>query len=59
MRTLENSGEAHVVIEYNGVDYINLVLDKNGGTKIFKDEYDANKWAKKNIAFNYKIVRIY
>ena len=59
MRTLENSGEAHVVIEYNGVDYINLVLDDDGDTRIFKDEYDANKWAKKNIAFSYKIVRIY
>jgi len=50
-----------VIIEYNDITYVNLIIEPDGcGTvKVFDTEPKAERWAKKNIAFNYKIVRLY
>lgn len=47
-----------VIIEFNGLDYITITLDKDGNVKQFGTEVKARKWAEKNIAFNYRIVEL-
>ena len=55
-----NNSEAFVILEWNGLDWINLVVDEEDGTtKIFSDETKAKNWGNKNCSFNYKIIKIY
>jgi len=51
--------ETYVILEWNGTDWINLVVEEDGATKIFNDETKAQEWANKNCSFNYKIIKIY
>lgn len=45
-----------IIIEHNGPDYITLVLNKRGEVRKFCTYNHAVKWAKKNIAFKYRVV---
>jgi len=53
------SNELYIIVEYNGSDYIALVLNPRGEVETFKNERIAKTWAEGNLAFNYKIVRLY
>jgi hypothetical protein len=53
-----------VIIEWNGVSasgVMGLVMtdDCSGNVRSWNSEASADKWAKKNCAFNYKIVKLY
>lgn len=48
-----------IILEWNGVlpeGFIGAVVSNNGIVKMFMSEVSAEKWAKKNCAFNYKVV---
>ena len=47
-----------VIVEYNGPDYITLVLNKSGEVRKFSTYAQVVKWADKNISFNYRIVEL-
>jgi hypothetical protein len=48
-----------IIIEYNGIDYINVAADRKGSTRLFKERTQAERWASKHLAFSFKVVRIY
>lgn len=50
-----------VIIEYNGASsdgIMGLVLDRDGNTRTWESVKEAERWAKKNCAFNYKVVEL-
>ena len=49
----------YIVIEWNGIyDNLNISCDMEGNPIMFISENEAEGWAKRNIAFFYKVVKI-
>ena len=48
-----------VIVEYNGVDWINLMYNTDGEVEKFDSKEAAQKYADTECSFNYKIVRLY
>lgn len=51
-----------VIIEWNGAgaeSIMGLVLTEVGTTRIWDTEKAAERWAKKNCAFNYRVIGLF
>lgn len=53
------NNEVYIIVEWNGPDYISLMLNGEGEVEKFDSEEAAKKYANLQCSFNHKIVRIY
>ena len=53
------NNDVYIILEWNGPDYISLMLNGEGEVEKFDSLIKAEGYAESNCSFNFKIIKIY